>query len=124
MPPRSSRAGRTTTRASSSRKRSSPSQPTRRSRTTWSPSSRSRNRGDTLRRWGRGDGRGPTLSLHAREPALLQQRGDIRLATAEGTVQFHRVARVAGAVDLFEAAGQLGIEDIAFLGKGGKAVGL
>src|SRR5215472_8750961 len=58
------------------------------------------------------------------EGALLQQCGYRGVAATEGVVELHRVAGVAGAVDGFETRGERGVEDIARLGEGGKAVGL
>src|SRR5262249_15073129 len=58
------------------------------------------------------------------QSSMLQQRRNQGIAAAKGAVEFHRVAGVAGAVDVFETRGKLRIKDIASLGKRGKSVGV
>jgi hypothetical protein len=49
------------------------------------------------------------------EGAPLQQRGDPWLADAEGVVELHGVAGIAGAVNVLQTSGERGVEDIARL---------
>ena len=69
------------------------------------------------------DGGLSLLSLD--QPALLEQRLGRRRTATERKIGRVRIGAIAGGIDmLFQPRGDLGIENIARLGEGGKAVGI